>query len=88
MALSQFGKCFNPTYHKEVEPYNVYNYENISMGACSIESALDILKDVDKQQLFVRQCQTCGCSMDNQMFGLTNYSYMYCQMYCKVIMDG
>ena len=31
-------------------PYNVYTYENVSMGACSIQSALDILKDDDKQQ--------------------------------------
>ena len=26
-------------------PYNVYTYENVTMGACSIKSALDMLKD-------------------------------------------
>ena len=31
-------------------PYNVYTYENVTMGAASIQSALDILKGGDKQQ--------------------------------------
>ena len=38
--------------HKEVMPYNVYTYENVNMGACSIQSALYILKDDDKQHYF------------------------------------
>ena len=29
----------------------IYTYENVSMGACSIQSALDTLKDDDKQQI-------------------------------------
>ena len=51
MALSKSGKCFNLDCHKEVTPYNVYTYEDVNMGACSIQSALDILKDDDKHQL-------------------------------------
>ena len=50
MALREFGKCFKLGVSKEVMPYNVYTYENVTMGACSIQSALDILKDDDKQQ--------------------------------------
>ena len=42
MALAKFGKCFNLKCHKEVMPYNVYTYENVSMGAASIQSALDV----------------------------------------------
>ena len=48
MALSRFGKCFNLDCHKEVMPYGVYTYENVEMGACSIQSALNILNDDDK----------------------------------------
>ena len=29
-------------------PYNIYTYENVSMGAASIQSALDMLSDSDK----------------------------------------
>ena len=49
MALAKFGKCFNLSCHKEVMPYNVYTYENVSIGSVSIKSALDVLKDEDKQ---------------------------------------
>ena len=48
MALAKFGKCFNLTCHKEVMPYSIYTYENVSMGACSIQSALNVLDDKDK----------------------------------------
>ena len=30
-------------------PYNIYTYENVSMGAASIQSAFDILHDDDKE---------------------------------------
>ena len=33
-------------------PYNVYTYGNVTMGACSIKSALDILKDADTKNNF------------------------------------
>ena len=50
MPLRDFGKCFKLDVSKEVMPYNVYTYENVTMGACSIQSALDILKDADKKK--------------------------------------
>ena len=31
-------------------PYDNYTYENVKMGAASIQSALDILCDSDKQR--------------------------------------
>ena len=72
-------------------PYNVYTYENVNMGACSIQSALDILKDDDKQQ-FLDNLEKWDCilgkGMDNQMFDLIKYSSIYCKMDCKVLMDG
>ena len=48
MALRNCGKCFKVDCHKEeVIPYNVYTYENVNIGAASIQSALGILKDGD-----------------------------------------
>ena len=48
MALREFGRCFKLDVNKEVMPHGVYTYENVNMGAASIQSALDILKDDDK----------------------------------------
>ena len=71
-------------------PYNGYTYENVNMGACSIQSALDILKDDDTQHLLdnleKRDC-ILGKGMDNQMFDLIKYSSIYCKMDCKVLID-
>ena len=51
--------------------YGVYTCGNVDMGACSIQSALDKLKDGDKQQ-FVDNLENWGCilgkGMNNQMF--------------------
>ena len=52
MPLRDFGKCFKLDVSKEVMPYNVYTHENVSMGGCRIQDALDILKDDDKQHCF------------------------------------
>ena len=51
MPLRDFGKCFKLDVLKEIMSYNAYTYENVTTGACSIQSALDIPKDDDKQQL-------------------------------------
>ena len=36
IPLRDFGKCFQLDVSKEAMPYNVYTYENVTMGACSI----------------------------------------------------
>ena len=76
MPFRNVGKCFKLDANKEVMPYNVYTCENVSMGACSIQSALDILKDDDKQQS-PGNPETLDCilskGMDNQMLDLTKY---------------
>ena len=83
MALRYFGKCFKLDVSKEVMPYNVYTYENVTMGACSIQPALDILKDDDKQQ-FLNNFEKWDCilgkGMDNQMYDLIKHSSIYCKM--------
>ena len=84
-------KCFKLDVSKEVMPYGVYTYENVTMGACTIQSALDILKEDDKKQ-FLDNLDKWDCvlgkGMDNQMFDLIKYSSIYCKMDCKVLMDG
>ena len=51
MPLIYFGECFQLDVNQYIMPYNVYTYENVNMGACSIQSALDILKYDDKQYI-------------------------------------
>ena len=51
MRLERLGKCFKLDVSQEVLPYKVYTCEKVTMGACTIQSALDILKDIDKQHV-------------------------------------
>ena len=87
MALREFGECFKLDASKEVMPYNVYTYENGSMGACRIQGALGILKDDDKQH-FLNNLGQWECVLGNGMFDLIKYSSIYCKMDCKVLMGG
>ena len=56
-------------------PYNVYTYENVSVGACPIQSALHVLKDDDTQQ-FLDNTKTWDCILDNGMFDLIKFKYI------------
>ena len=91
MPLRDFGKCFKLDVSKEAMPYNVYTYENVTIGACSIKSALDIFKDADEKH-FLDNLGNWDCilgkGIDNQMLYLIKYSSIYCKMDCKVLMDG
>ena len=62
-------------------PYNVYTYKNVNMDACSIKSALDILKDADNKKHFLDNLENWDCilgkGMDNQLFDLIRYSSIY-----------
>ena len=54
-------------YQKKLRmPYNIYIYtfQNVSMGACSIQDALDVLKQEDKQQ-FLYNFEKCDCILSN-----------------------
>ena len=42
-------------------PYGVYTYEHVSVHACSIQSALDILKDDDDKQQCLHNLDNWGC---------------------------
>ena len=85
MPLREFGECFKLTCHKEVMPYNIYTYENVSMGACSIQSALYIyiyiLNDDDKQQ-FLYNIEKWDCILGNGI----NKSYVWFNQVFKHIL--
>ena len=91
MALREFGKCFKLDASEEVMPYNVYTYQNVPMGACSIQSALGIITD-DGKHHFSNNLEKWDCilgkGMENQMFDLLTCSSIYCKVGCKVLMDG
>ena len=87
MPLRGFGDCFKLDVSTEVMPYDIYTYENVSNDSASIQSALDILNDSDKQQ-FPNNVEQWNCGMDNQMFDSIRYSSISCTMNCKVLMYG
>ena len=91
MPLRDFGKSFKLDVSKEVVPYNVYTYENVTVGACRIQDALEISKDDDKQQ-FLDNLGNWGCifgkGVNNEIFDLIKYSSIYCKMDCNVLVDG
>ena len=89
MALRRFGECFKLDCHKEVMPYEIYTYANVSMGVCRIQDAINVLKTEDDKQQFLDHVKTWDCVLGNdKMFDLINYSSIYCKMGCKVLMDG
>ena len=79
MPLRDFGKCFNLDCHKEVMPYGIYTHKNVDKGASSIQSALDILKDDDKQHVLYN-LEKWDCILGNKMFVLIKYSSIYCKV--------
>ena len=72
--------------------YELITYENVSMGGCRIQDAIDVLKTEDDKQQFVNNIETWDCvlgkGMTNQMFDLIKYPSIYCKMDCKVSMAG
>ena len=59
-ALREFGECFKLDCHKEVMPYEIYTYENVSMGVCRIQDAIDVLKTEDDKQQFLNNILKMG----------------------------
>ena len=53
MQLIYVGKRFKLDVNNKLTTYGVHTYETVNMGACSIQSALYILKDDDDKHHFV-----------------------------------
>ena len=68
--------------------YSVYTYENVKIGAASIQSALDIIKDDDDTQHVLDNLETWDCVLGNGMFDIIKYSSMYCKKDCKLLIEG
>ena len=55
-------------------PYEIYTYENVSMGACCIQDALDVPKKADDKNQFLDNIEqwdiVLGKGMNGQMFDL------------------
>ena len=66
--------------------------KHVQMGAASIQSALDILRDSDKHTFLLDNVDKWECllgkGMNNRVFGLIQYSSIHCKMDCKVLMGG
>ena len=69
-------------------PYGVCTYENVNIGAASVQSALDVLKDDEDKQHVLDNLETWDCVLGNGMFDITKYSSICCKMDCKVLMEG
>ena len=85
MVLEEFGKCFKLAVSKKNMPYNTYTYGNVSMGAASTQSALDVFSDSDKQPfLYNLEEWSCilGIGVGNQMFDFIKCSSICCKMDC------
>ena len=68
MALREFGGCFKC--HIEVMPYEIYTYENVSMGVCRIQDAIAVLKTEDDKQQLLYTIEKWDCVLGKGMFDL------------------
>ena len=77
MPLRGFGDCFKLDISKEVMPYNIHTYDNVNLGVCRIQDAIDVLKTEDDKQHCLDNIETWGCvlgkGMNDQMFDLIKY---------------
>ena len=71
-------------------PYDIYTYENVSMGVCRIQDAIDVLNTEDDKTSFLDNIAKWDCvlgkGINDQMFDLIKYSSIHCKMDCKVLM--
>ena len=61
MALREFGDCSKPECHKEVMPYEICTYANVSMGACCIQDAIDVQKQHNDKKQLIYNIETWNC---------------------------
>ena len=87
LALREFG-CFKLDCHNEFMPYEIYTGENVSMRACRIQDAIDVLKTEGDKQQFLDNIEKWDCVLGEGMFVLFKYSSIHCKMDRKVLMAG
>jgi len=92
MPLKKFGKCFNLEMKKEVMNYRMYdtyfnNKKKYGENSFPIEEALKGIVKEDRQD-FIKNIEEWNCKIDENNFDLIKYSARYCEIDCKVLMDG
>tara|TARA_R110000824_G_scaffold21996_6_gene81234 strand:+ start:615 stop:3968 length:3354 start_codon:yes stop_codon:yes gene_type:complete len=94
MPLGKFGKCFQMEQKKDIMPYGLYNEENRNRVFVPIEEGKRMLKkqgDDDKIDQFVKNIDDWGLRGPLEFKNLYNcieYSRIYCEMDCEVLMKG
>jgi hypothetical protein len=86
MGLSKFPKTFKLSFHKEVMPYSLYTKENIKKRFVSIEEALQLVEENDREQ-FLENIEKWNCKKEDT-YDIIEYSSQYCLLDCKILHDG
>ena len=87
MPLRNFPKVFGiENTVKEVMPYTLYNDDNIAKRFVSIEEALKIVPDDEKEQ-FMNNITRWNLQKDLE-YDIIKYSSMYCEIDCKILCQG
>lgn len=87
MPLRNFPKVFGiENTVKEVMPYTLYNDDNIAKRFVSIEDALKIVPDDEKEQ-FMNNITRWNLQKDLE-YDIIKYSSMYCEIDCKILCQG
>jgi len=87
MPLRNFPKVFAiENTVKEVMPYTLYNDENIAKRFVSIEEALKVIADDEKEQ-FLNNITRWNLQVDDT-YDIIKYSSMYCEIDCKILGQG
>lgn len=87
MALRNFPKVFAiENTVKEVMPYTLYTDDNIAKRFVSIDDALKIVADDEKEQ-FLQNIKRWDLQKDDT-YDIIKYSSMYCEIDCKILCEG
>jgi len=87
MPLRNFPKVFGiENTVKEVMPYTLYNDENITKRYVSIEEALKLVAEDEKEQ-FLNNINRWNLQVD-YTYDIIKYSSMYCEIDCKILYQG
>jgi len=91
MPLRNFPKVFAiENTVKEVMPYTLYTDDNIAKRFVSIENALSMLQEDEREQ-FLQNIKRWDLQIDDlgeAKYDIIKYSSMYCEIDCKILYQG
>ena len=86
--LSDFKSFFGIEIEKEVFPYELYNEKNVKKGMCSIEEAIQYLKNDQDTIKFKENVKKLKLMIDDKNFNHIGYARYYCERDIEVMMKG